>query len=61
MAVLTFMAQIGQCNTARDRAGGPLLKALFTSGSYIPAEAALIGLTDRILTRISTKESISRV
>lgn len=30
-------------------------------GSYVPAEAAKIGLTDKILTRISTRESVSRV
>jgi DNA mismatch repair protein MSH5 len=29
-------------------------------GSYVPAENAVIGLTDKILTRIATKESISR-
>ncbi|KAK4543724.1 hypothetical protein LTR36_005369 [Oleoguttula mirabilis] len=29
-------------------------------GSFVPAEAAKIGLTDKILTRISTRESISR-
>ncbi|KAI5479415.1 hypothetical protein MNV49_003559 [Pseudohyphozyma bogoriensis] len=29
-------------------------------GSFVPAEAALIGVTDRILTRISTRETISR-
>jgi DNA mismatch repair protein MSH5 len=30
-------------------------------GSFVPADAAKIGLTDKILTRISTKESVSRV
>ncbi|KAI6825107.1 hypothetical protein KC342_g11225 [Hortaea werneckii] len=30
-------------------------------GSYVPAEAAKIGLTDKILTRISTRESVSRM
>ncbi|GJN92911.1 hypothetical protein Rhopal_005953-T1 [Rhodotorula paludigena] len=29
-------------------------------GCFVPAEEALIGLTDRILTRISTRESITR-
>lgn len=29
-------------------------------GSYVPADEALIGLTDKILTRMSTKESVSR-
>lgn len=29
-------------------------------GSYVPAEKAIIGLTDRILTRLSTRESISK-
>lgn len=30
-------------------------------GSFVPAEAARIGLTDKILTRITTRESISRM
>lgn len=30
-------------------------------GSYVPAERAVIGLTDKILARISTRESVSRV
>ena len=29
-------------------------------GSYVPAEQACIGLTDRLLTRITTRESVSR-
>lgn len=29
-------------------------------GSYVPADRAIIGLTDKILTRIATRESISR-
>lgn len=29
-------------------------------GSFVPAESATIGLTDRILTRITTRESISK-
>lgn len=29
-------------------------------GSYVPAEKAVIGLTDKILTRITTRESVSR-
>jgi DNA mismatch repair protein MSH5 len=30
-------------------------------GSFIPAESAVVGLTDKILTRISTRESVSRI
>ncbi|KAF2842516.1 hypothetical protein M501DRAFT_949091 [Patellaria atrata CBS 101060] len=30
-------------------------------GSFIPAESAKIGLTDKILTRIATRESVSRI
>ena len=30
-------------------------------GSFVPATAAKIGLTDKILTRISTRESVSRI
>jgi DNA mismatch repair protein MSH5 len=29
-------------------------------GSYVPAKKAIIGLTDKILTRIATRESVSR-
>lgn len=29
-------------------------------GSFVPAERAIIGLTDKILTRIATRESVSR-
>jgi DNA mismatch repair protein MSH5 len=29
-------------------------------GSYVPAESATIGLTDKILTRITTRETVSR-
>lgn len=29
-------------------------------GSYVPAEKAIIGITDRILTRIATRESVSK-
>ncbi|ESZ91643.1 DNA mismatch repair protein Msh6 [Sclerotinia borealis F-4128] len=29
-------------------------------GSYVPAEKAVVGLTDKILTRITTRESVSR-
>ena len=29
--------------------------------SYVPADSAEIGLTDKILTRISTRESVSKV
>lgn len=30
-------------------------------GSFVPAESAVIGLTDKILTRIRTRESVSKV
>lgn len=30
-------------------------------GSFVPADAAKIGLTDKMLTRISTRESVSRI
>ena len=29
--------------------------------SYVPAQAAEIGITDKILTRISTRESVSKM
>lgn len=30
-------------------------------GSFVPAERAVIGLTDKIFTRVSTRESVSKV
>ncbi|WPG99670.1 Hypothetical protein R9X50_00248900 [Acrodontium crateriforme] len=30
-------------------------------GSFVPAEAAKIGLTDKLLTRVATRESVSRI
>lgn len=30
-------------------------------GSFVPAERAKIGITDKILTRVATRESVSRV
>ncbi len=30
-------------------------------GSFVPAERATIGLTDKILTRIATQETVSKV
>lgn len=30
-------------------------------GSFVPAEAAIIGVTDRIFSRIHTRETISKV
>ena len=30
-------------------------------GSFVPAQAAAIGITDKILTRISTRESVSKI
>lgn len=38
-----------------------LITAMAHMGSFIPAESATIGLTDKILTRIWTRESVSRV
>ena len=37
-----------------------LIVYLAHTGSFVPADHAVIGLTDRLLTRISTRESVSR-
>ncbi|GAA5999375.1 hypothetical protein JCM5350_004037 [Sporobolomyces pararoseus] len=37
-----------------------LITFLAHIGSFVPADKALVGLTDRIMTRVSTKESITR-
>ena len=31
------------------------------TASFIPAESAVIGLSDKILTRVQTRESVSKV
>ena len=31
------------------------------NGSFVPAESAVIGITDKILTRVQTRESVSKV
>ncbi|KAK4699437.1 DNA mismatch repair protein MSH5, partial [Phenoliferia sp. Uapishka_3] len=58
IALITFMAHLGRLPL-------PLVdfEVLLTpyAGSYVPAAGALIGLTDRILVRIATVESITRV
>ncbi|GAM86102.1 hypothetical protein ANO11243_041120 [Dothideomycetidae sp. 11243] len=38
-----------------------LITAMAHMGSFVPADSATIGLTDKILTRIWTRESVSRV
>lgn len=37
-----------------------LITLMAHAGSFVPAESATIGMTDKILTRISTRESVSR-
>ncbi|GAA5852579.1 hypothetical protein JCM3766R1_005370 [Sporobolomyces carnicolor] len=37
-----------------------LITYLAHLGSFVPAEKALVGLTDRIMTRVSTKESVAK-
>ncbi|KAF3348978.1 Aldehyde dehydrogenase [Verticillium dahliae VDG2] len=37
-----------------------LITYLAHIGSYVPAEEAIVGLTDKILTRLSTRETVSR-
>lgn len=37
-----------------------LLQHSLITDSFVPAEQATLGLTDKILTRIATKESVSK-
>ena len=53
VALIVYMAHIGRhdfCNTSIS----------ITLCSFVPAEAAEIGLTDKILSRIQTRESVSK-
>jgi hypothetical protein len=58
IALITFMAHLGKLEADRPvDLGSPSSLA----GSFVPAERARIGITDRILTRVSTRESVTRV
>lgn len=57
MALITFMAHLGQLWPG---GASQLMLIRAVAGSFVPAERAQIGLTDRILTRVSTRESITR-
>lgn len=62
IALITYMAHIGQLHCIpRGFDTDSLLTSALSSGCFVPAEDALIGLTDRIMTRVSTRESITRV
>jgi hypothetical protein len=41
--------------------GVALIVFMAHCGSFVPAQSAFIGLTDKILTRLSTRESVSKV
>jgi len=34
---------------------------MYLTLSFVPAESAVIGITDKILTRVQTRESVSKV
>lgn len=46
-----FMAHIGRLDRLRT----------ISRHSFVPAESAVIGITDKILTRVQTRESVSKV
>jgi DNA mismatch repair protein MSH5 len=57
VAVIVYMAHIGRyCFSLYDDCSLSLLL-----NSFVPADRAIIGITDKILTRISTKESVSKI
>jgi len=55
VALIVFMAHIG-----RLVSGSHILTKAYHS-SFVPADSAKIGLTDKILTRVTTRETVSRV
>lgn len=55
VALIVFMAHIGRLVSSSHI----LTKAYH--GSFVPADSAKIGLTDKILTRVTTRETVSRV
>ena len=55
VALIVFMAHIG-----RLVSGSHIFTKAYHS-SFVPADSAKIGLTDKILTRVTTRETVSRV
>lgn len=57
VALIIYLAQIGRF-VLSSLFG---LKTLLMLGSFVPADSAELGITDKILTKINTQESVSKV
>ncbi|KAF8957258.1 hypothetical protein BDZ97DRAFT_2079293 [Flammula alnicola] len=57
IAVIQIMAQVGWCATLHITCEDALTPAV----SFVPAESATLGIVDKIFTRVSTRESVSKV
>jgi DNA mismatch repair protein MSH5 len=55
VALIVFMAHVGRLGSR------PSWMADTNKVSFVPADSARIGLTDKILTRVTTRETVSRV
>lgn len=57
VALIVYMAHVGRY----DILSIPILTNFAHTLSFVPANRATIGLTDKILTRVTTRETVSRV
>lgn len=57
VALIVYMAHVGRSVSAPT----PFTRTWLMFSSFVPADRATIGLTDKILTRVTTRETVSRV
>lgn len=57
VALIVYLAQIGRYVKSSPHANDFQL----SSHSFVPADSAELGITDKILTKINTQESVSKV
>lgn len=62
VAIIVYMVSTRCQEAMNSRTSVDLMSCVQAHiGSFVPAEKAVIGLTDKIMTRVSTRESVSRV
>lgn len=58
VALIVYLAQIGRYVKSKF---SPTQRIELIGHSFVPAESAELGITDKILTKINTQESVSKV
>lgn len=58
VALIVYLAQIGRYVKFKF---APCRRIQLSDHSFVPAESAELGITDKILTKINTLESVSKV